>query len=128
MVELLPGQRLKEVLHEPVDDAYARVIRYYDVIDVEKPTTIHRLRIAFKKFRYMIEIIQPLLENFPTENFQKMHDYQGMMGDIQDMEVALQYLDDFVDSESPISAHSMLTIPHGFSNLYSTTLKIKVSC
>lgn len=97
MVKLLPDQYLKENLLEHVDDAYVRTMRYYALIDVEKPTTIHRLRIAFKKFRYIIEIIHPLLEKMPGGNFQKMHDYQGMMGDIQDMEVALQQLSDFSD-------------------------------
>jgi CHAD domain-containing protein len=100
MVELLPQQNLKENLLETVDDAYIRVMQYYAMIDVEKPATIHRLRIAFKKFRYMIEIIHPLLEGFPEVNFKKMHDYQGMMGNIQDMEASLQQLSDFADSKS----------------------------
>jgi CHAD domain-containing protein len=116
MIELLPEQNLRENLLEPVDDAYARVIRYYAVIDAEKPTTIHRLRIAFKKFRYMIEIIYPLLENFPPGNFQKMHDYQGMMGDIQDMEAALQRWGDCVDSDSAASSETI-------QNHYAARLK-----
>ncbi len=107
MIELLLEQDIGDSLFEVLDDAFARAIRYYAVIDVEKPTTIHRLRVAFKKFRYMIEIIHPLLEKFPEENFQKMHDYQGMMGDIQDMEVALQQLDDFVDSNPAASLESV---------------------
>ncbi len=98
MMETLSEQNISESLNETLDDAFARTVRYYAVIDAEKPATIHRLRVAFKKFRYMIEIVHPLVENFPTENFQKMHDYQGMMGDIQDMEVALQQLSDFADS------------------------------
>lgn len=116
MVELLPEQNLKENLLEPVDDAYMRALRYYAMIDVEKPTTIHRLRIAFKKFRYMIEIIHPLLEGFPDGNFQKMHDYQGMMGNIQDMEAALQQLSDFADSKPAVE----LEIIHSH---YTTRLK-----
>jgi CHAD domain-containing protein len=98
MVNELSEQSLVESLYESLDDAFARAARRYAAIDVEKPATIHRLRVAFKKFRYMVEIIHPLLGNFPSENFQKMHDYQGMMGDIQDMEVALQLAGDLADA------------------------------
>lgn len=110
MIELLPEQNLGETLFESLDGAYARTIRYYTVIDVEKPVTLHKLRVAFKKFRYMIEIVHPLMGNFPPDNFQKMHSYQGMMGDIQDMEVALQQLSDVVESHpdldlEPVQGH-----------------------
>lgn len=97
MIALLPEQFLEESLSESLDRSFARAIRDYFEIDVDKPATIHRLRVAFKKFRYMIEIAHPLLGSFPAGNFQKMHDYQGMMGDIQDQEVALQLLSDFSD-------------------------------
>ncbi len=107
MIGSLPEQNLEESLFETLDDAFARVIRDYSEIDVEKPATIHRLRVAFKKFRYMLEIMHPLLEKFPEGNFQKMHDYQGMMGDIQDLEVALQQLDDFVDLDPAASLESV---------------------
>ena len=48
-----------------VDESYAEVIRRYEQIDPAQPATIHRLRIAFKKFRYMVESIHPTLEGFP---------------------------------------------------------------
>jgi hypothetical protein len=47
------------------------------------------VRVAFKSVRYMIEIIHPLLPNFPFENLKYMHDYQSLMGEIQDVEVIL---------------------------------------
>jgi CHAD domain-containing protein len=103
MIQLLPEQSLEESLYGSLDNAYARAVRYYVEIDTEKPATIHRLRVAFKKFRYMIEIAHPLLKRFPPGNFQKMHDYQGMMGDIQDMEVALQQLNDLADSNPSVN-------------------------
>lgn len=100
MVESLTEQELEESLYESLDDAFARAARYYAVIDMDKTATIHKLRIAFKKLRYMIEIIHPLMQNLPPENFQKMHDYQSMMGDIQDMEIALQQFADWKESDS----------------------------
>ena len=65
-------------------------------VDPVQPSSIHRVRIAFKKFRYTLEIIHPLLPGFPETQFKNMHNYQTAMGEIQDVEVLLQTLDDFV--------------------------------
>jgi CHAD domain-containing protein len=78
-----------------VDKAYARVIRRYELVDSAQPATIHRLRIAFKRFRYMVESIHPILEGVPEDALKRMHDYQTSMGEIQDMEAALQELVEF---------------------------------
>jgi len=78
-----------------VDEAFAIVIQRYALIDPNQPATIHRVRISFKKFRYMVEVIYPILENFPSDYLKRMHNYQTDMGDIQDMEAALQKLADF---------------------------------
>ena len=91
---------LDEKLFTAVDEAYAVVKQRYDLVDPGEPSTIHRLRIAFKKIRYMIEVIYPLLQNTPKDYLKKMHDYQSAMGDIQDMEAALQILADFEEQAS----------------------------
>jgi CHAD domain-containing protein len=82
-------------LFSTVDEAYAIVNQRYAMVDPSQPATIHRVRLAFKKFRYMIEVISPALPNVPVDYLKGMHDYQAAMGDIQDMEVALQELADF---------------------------------
>jgi len=53
------------------------------------------VRIAFKTFRYMVEIINPLLKDFPETNLKSMHGYQSLMGEVQDAEVFRQTLNDF---------------------------------
>ena len=78
-----------------IDEAFAVVNQRYALIDPQEPATIHRLRIAFKKFRYMVEVVYPILQGLPADHLKKLHDYQAAMGDIQDMEVALQKLADF---------------------------------
>jgi CHAD domain-containing protein len=50
-----------------VDEAYVIVNQRYALVDANQPATIHHLRIAFKKFRYMIEVIYPFLENLPLD-------------------------------------------------------------
>ena len=86
---------------QAVDEAYSTVTQRYGWIDPAQPATIHRTRVAFKKFRYMVEVIQPLLPGFPGENFKRMHGYQTAMGEIQDVEVFLQALRDFAEADAP---------------------------
>jgi CHAD domain-containing protein len=85
---------------QAVDDAYLLARQRYQRIDPAQPATIHRVRIAFKSFRYMVETVHPLLEDFPTENLKQMNDYQSAMGEIQDMEIIMQTLADFPSDAS----------------------------
>lgn len=80
---------------ESVDDAFLTARQRYEQIDSARPSTIHRLRVAFKKFRYKLEIAHPLVDDFPQENLKRMHNYQSLMGELQDADVFLQTLDDF---------------------------------
>ncbi|MFZ5911678.1 MAG: CHAD domain-containing protein [Chloroflexota bacterium] len=89
------AEALRQTLLQSVDEAYGAVLRRYSKVDASQPATIHRLRVAFKKLRYMLEIIQPLIPEIPARNFKDMHAYQTAMGDIQDMEVLLAALSDF---------------------------------
>jgi CHAD domain-containing protein len=77
-----------------VDEAFLITKRRRDWVNPAQATSIHRVRIAFKTFRYTVEVTHPLLEDFPAENLKRMHDYQSLMGEIQDMEVILQALTD----------------------------------
>ena len=80
---------------QAVDDAFLLTKQRHSWIDSAQPATIHRMRIAFKTFRYMVEIIHPLLKGYPFENLEQMNNYQALMGEIQDVEVIMQTLADF---------------------------------
>jgi CHAD domain-containing protein len=80
---------------QAVDDAYLLARQRLVWVDPARSTTIHRVRIAFKTFRYMVEIVHPLLKDFPPGNLKLMHDYQSLMGEVQDAEVFAQTLTDF---------------------------------
>ena len=80
---------------QAVDDAFLLTKQRHSWIDSAQPATIHRMRIAFKTFRYMVEIIHPLLKGYPFENLEQMNNYQSLMGEIQDVEVIMQTLADF---------------------------------
>ena len=57
--------------------------------------SIHRFRISFKRFRYMVEALQPLLPGVPVTMFPAMNAYQTRMGAIQDQEVLMESLFDW---------------------------------
>ena len=80
-----------------LDETRLKVSQRLQAVDPSQPFTIHRVRIAFKKFRYMLEIAAPILPAFPEEQFKAMHDYQAAMGEIQDVEVMLRTLADYAD-------------------------------
>jgi CHAD domain-containing protein len=70
-----------------VGAAFARAV---DLRRSVKPTdteTIHKLRVAFKKFRYTVEALQPILVGVTDAQFKAMNAYQVRMGNIQDVEV-----------------------------------------
>ena len=95
-----PDTTLISLLLQAVDDQFGAVFRRYQHIDPANPATINRMRGSFKKFRYMVEIVHPLVPNYPENNFKFMHDYQSMMGDIQDMEVLLSTFEDFAERDA----------------------------
>ncbi|HEX2996425.1 MAG TPA: CHAD domain-containing protein [Anaerolineales bacterium] len=84
-----------------VDEAFFTAKQRRQWINPAQANTIHRVRVAFKSFRYMVEIIHPLLPDFPPENLKQMHDYQSLMGEIQDVEVVMQM---FADIPVPASS------------------------
>ncbi len=93
----------EHVLHilQAVDDVFLITKRRQSWINPSQANTIHRVRLTFKTFRYMVEIIHPLLTDFPLENLKEMHDYQSLMGEIQDVEVIMQAL-----ADAPLHASS----------------------
>jgi CHAD domain-containing protein len=77
---------------QAVDDAYLLTRQRLSGVDPARSATIHRVRIAFKSFRYMVEMISPLVKDFPENNFKQMDGYQSLMGEIQDAEVFIRTL------------------------------------
>lgn len=82
-----------------VDRAFAEVVWLRERVDAFDTDTIHRTRIAFKKFRYMVEALAPLLPGVTFARLVVMHDYQALMGDIQDAEVLLESYEAFLRKE-----------------------------
>ena len=69
-------------------------------VDLGRPVTIQRVGIAFRVFRFMIETVNPLVDQFPASNLESMYHYQSLIGDIQDAEIFLQTLADYFEHAS----------------------------
>jgi CHAD domain-containing protein len=91
---------LETLILEAVDEAYLLTRQRLSSVDVARTRTIHRVRLAFKSVRYMIEIVQPLLDDFPAEQLKWMNEYQSLMGEVQDAEVFMQTLSDYAENAS----------------------------
>ena len=78
-----------------VDEAYAKTLARFHKVDAGDPNSIHRVRVAFKRLRYMIETVEPFLPDYPGHYPDKMHDYQDAMGKVHDTMVYLDTLKEF---------------------------------
>jgi CHAD domain-containing protein len=70
-------------------EAFDRVVALRQRIRPSRTATIHRTRVAFKRFRYMCELLHPYLPGVKAEDLRRMRDYQALMGNLQDSEVLL---------------------------------------
>ena len=91
-----PVEKVNEMLLASVDGAFAKALYLRRNIRAHDAETIHRTRVAFKKVRYMIEILADYLPLADDKLLVAMHRYQTMMGDIQDAEVILRTFDKFL--------------------------------
>jgi CHAD domain-containing protein len=94
--EALPAKAASARLMRTVARAFTRTRRLQARIDPRDTRTIHCTRVAFKKFRYMIEELACDLPEANNSVLAEMRHYQAMMGDIQDAEVLLSALDKFL--------------------------------
>jgi CHAD domain-containing protein len=95
-VDACSRDRANALLLRAIAQAFARVRRYRAAIDARNARTIHRTRVAFKEFRYMIEALSDCLPFATNRQLDAMHDYQTMMGDVQDAQVLLTSVDKFL--------------------------------
>jgi CHAD domain-containing protein len=86
-------------LFRGMDRAFANVVARRRNIAPMQPQAIHRTRIAFKKFRYMVEQLRPLVPGLAAGSAGRLRGHQKLMGDIQDCETLLAALDKFMRAE-----------------------------
>ncbi len=78
----------KHSILETVDKRYDAVLRRAKEVNPADTATIHRFRLAFKRFRYTVEAVHQLIKKEMTEaRLEQLHGFQTAMGEIQDIEV-----------------------------------------
>jgi len=58
-------------------------------LDPSNPEALHRMRLAFKKYRYSWEVLEPLLPRPARNRAKRLHDFQTLLGSIHDCDVIL---------------------------------------
>ena len=84
------------IVRRKLQQTFTRVCKYAAAARAEDTATIHRTRVAFKRFRYMVEALISSWPGITKEFCQELRGHQTLMGDIQDMEVLLAALDKFI--------------------------------
>ena len=67
--------------------AFAEAVERRRTIDLADLRTIHQTRVAFKRFRYMLESLSPGITGLSKQQLRALAYYQRKMGIIQDLEV-----------------------------------------
>lgn len=70
--------------------------------DSKQPATLHKLRVAYKAFRYITEFLADAGE-LPDLDKREVRYWQDILGEIQDYRVASAWLDDHPGSRTPKS-------------------------
>lgn len=90
--------------------AFARAFQMKELMEPSQAETIHRLRVAFKKFRYTIEMLQPMLPWVTKEHLKAMNAYQVRMGEIQDIEVLTATINRFAPKKRRRGSDALLPL------------------
>jgi len=86
-------------LTESAKNSFTNLLEKKALLDLNNLDTVHKLRIAFKKYRYIIENLFPYIQ-YPKDSLKKMKQIQNILGDIQDNRVFFAQLTIFVSETS----------------------------
>lgn len=103
---------LKSQLRHPANDAFrhqlgpgalvrvlnrefSRVLEFRRRVRPGHTETIHRVRVAFKLYRYTVEAVGPFLPGVTRKKLAAMKAFQALMGQIRDTEILLSTLNEF---------------------------------
>jgi CHAD domain-containing protein len=87
------------MLLSAVNRMFVVTTKLRDRIEPKDTHSIHCTRVAFKKFRYVVESLAGHLPRANEKLLANMHRYQTLMGDIQDAEVLLRAYQKFLRKE-----------------------------
>jgi CHAD domain-containing protein len=89
-------ERLATIVAQATTKAFEEVVERRRAIDPANAASVHRTRIAFKKFRYMVESLSPEFTGLGKRELRALARYQRRMGILQDLEVMQHCITGFV--------------------------------
>lgn len=92
---------LAQAIPAVVDRVYANALERHTAIDDRHPATIHQLRIALKKLRYILEAASDHIPGLTPDLLERLQRYLTAMGDIQNAEVLASALAEFYPDAPP---------------------------
>jgi CHAD domain-containing protein len=99
-------QHIRSIALQSANAALTDVVGRWRMIDRTDLGTIHRTRVAFKKFRYIVESLPPELTGFGKRDLRMLARYQRRMGNIQDFEVILACVISFMKRQENVQLDS----------------------
>lgn len=89
-------QEMVNIAVHRANEAFAEVIGRWRLIDWSDVRQIHRTRVAFKRFRYIVEVLPAAISGLGKRELRAMAWYQRKMGNLQDLEIVRACLDEFL--------------------------------
>jgi CHAD domain-containing protein len=102
-------RRMLRLATECAQEAFDGTLRLLARVDYSRPKTVHKLRIAFKRFRYTVESLPRTMVPLRYTSRHKLSTYQDAMGRIQDLEVLANTVIDFSNA-NPDQATKMIPL------------------
>lgn len=103
---------LKTAIRAGVDACHGVALERYRLIRPEQPDTLHQLRIAVKKLRYMLAAAQELLPALPDNHLDHLQAYLTRLGEIQNSCVLLDSLNRFFGHQPPTNIQAYYAERH----------------
>ena len=102
----IDSEWLASRIHSTVTDAFEEVVSRRQNIDAQNSQAIHRTRVAFKRFRYIVESLSPAFTGLGKKQLRRLAYYQRRMGNLQDLEILQQTVSRFIE-DHPSDEHSL---------------------
>jgi CHAD domain-containing protein len=93
--------RLASAVLRVTAKSFAEAVERRRAISLADLRTIHQTRVAFKRFRYMMESLSPGLTGLSKRQLRALAYYQRKMGIIQDLEVMQACIARFIREDKP---------------------------
>ena len=118
------GERsVERDLLRAVHSARDRVLERRAAVDPNRVQTLHKLRVALKKFRYLMEVVAPLVPDTSEAALESLHALQTTLGDLHDLEVLSGALSGYQCGGSPVKPRALSSVLLNLEREHSSMLR-----